>query len=74
MSQDEEITRKLFVKLNREAIFIPRDGGLVILSSDSEVEITEEEADEEEKEEVKDEPILVMIGGGICSSYLRLGF
>ena len=49
--------RKLFVELNREAIGIPGDGGLVILSSDSEEESIEEEANEEEKkEELKDEP------------------
>ena len=57
-SRDEEIVRRLFVKLNREAIGISGDGGLVILSSDSEEEVTEvEEADEEEE---KDEPA----GGG----------
>jgi len=58
MSRDEEIARKLFVELNREAIGIPRDGGLVILSSDSEEESIEEEANKEEKkEELKDEPV-----------------
>ena len=57
MSHDEEIARRLFVELKCEAIGISVDGGLVILNSDSEEEITEEGADEEEKkEEVKDEP------------------
>ncbi|XP_066385164.1 predicted GPI-anchored protein 58 [Miscanthus floridulus] len=42
-SRDEEITRKLFVELNHEAIGILGDGSLVILSSDSEEEVTEEE-------------------------------
>jgi hypothetical protein len=50
-NHDEEIVRKLFVELNREAIGILGDGGLVILSSDD-----EEEATEEEEEEVKDKP------------------
>ena len=50
-SRDEEIARKLFVELNREAIGILGDGGLVILSSDSEGEVAkEEDADEEEEE------------------------
>ncbi|CAD6260865.1 unnamed protein product [Miscanthus lutarioriparius] len=50
-SHDEEIARKLFVELNREAISILGDNDLVILSSDSEEEVTEEEdADEEEEE------------------------
>ena len=49
-SRDEEIARKLFVELNREAISIPGDGGLVILSSDSEEEAAEEDAGEEEDE------------------------
>ena len=50
-SRDEEIARKLFVELNREAIGIPRDSGLVILSSDNEGEVAkEEDADEEEEE------------------------
>jgi len=58
MSRDEEIVRRLFGKLNREAIGIPKDGRLVILYSDSEEEVTEEEeVDEEEK---KDE----LAGGG----------
>ncbi|CAD6253624.1 unnamed protein product [Miscanthus lutarioriparius] len=57
-SHDEEIARKLFVGLIREAISILGDSGLVILSSDSEEESIEEEADEEEKkEELKDEPV-----------------
>jgi hypothetical protein len=55
MSRDEEIVRKLFVELNREAIGILGDGGLVILSNDD-----EEEAAKEEDEEVKDEST----GGG----------
>jgi hypothetical protein len=49
MSRDEEIARRLFVELNREAIGISRDGGLVILSSDSKEEFTDEEADKEEE-------------------------
>lgn len=42
-SRDEEIVRRLHVELNCEALGILRDGGLVILKSDSEEEITEEE-------------------------------
>jgi hypothetical protein len=52
-NHDEEIARRLFVELNRKAIGISRDGGLVILSSDSEEEVTDEEADEEDE---KNEP------------------
>ncbi|CAD6270135.1 unnamed protein product [Miscanthus lutarioriparius] len=57
-SHDEEITRKLFVELNCEAIGIPGDSGLVILSSDCKEEIIEEEEvdEEEKKDEVKDKP------------------
>ena len=63
-SHDEEIARRLFIELNREAIGIPGDGGLVILGSDNDEEATEEEeVDEEEEEEVKDEP-----AGGRLSS------
>lgn len=36
---DEEVARRLFVELNREAIGIPGDGGLVVVSSDDENEI-----------------------------------
>ncbi|CAD6263949.1 unnamed protein product [Miscanthus lutarioriparius] len=57
MSHDKEIARKLFVEMNHEAIDILGDGGLVILSSDSEEEdVEEEEVDEEKKEKVKDGP------------------
>ncbi|CAD6266156.1 unnamed protein product [Miscanthus lutarioriparius] len=57
MSRDVEVARKLFIELNHEAIGIPRDDGLVILSSDDEEEaVEEEEVDEDEVEEAKDEP------------------
>jgi hypothetical protein len=54
-SHDEEITRKLFIELNCEAIGILGDGSLVILSSDDEEEVTGEE-EEDDEEEAKDEP------------------
>jgi hypothetical protein len=58
-SHDEEIARRFHIELNREALGILGDGGLVILSCDSEEEvIEEEEVDEEEsEEEVKDKPV-----------------
>ena len=54
-SHDEEIARKLFVKINHEGISILGDGGLMILSSNDEEEATEEKEANKEEEEVKDE-------------------
>jgi hypothetical protein len=42
MSRDEEIARKLYIKLNRGALGILGDRGLVILSSDDEEDVIEE--------------------------------
>ena len=64
-SHDEEIVRKLFIKLNHKAIGILAGGGLVILSSNDEDKATklEEEVDKGEEEEAKDETT----GGGSLS-------
>lgn len=52
---DEEFARRLFIELNREAMGIPKDGGLVILSDDDEKEVAGEVADEEEELDEEDE-------------------
>lgn len=48
----DEITRKLYIELNREILGIPGDGGLVILISNEEEDIeAEEKVDDEEKDD-----------------------